>query len=78
MASHYTQQYNSEIRLKKLTVTFDASGYKLVLTVDIPYGQTLIEFTSGLKAFITDMIEKVTNTLIEDIAIIVDKILPPK
>lgn len=78
MASHYTLQYNGEIRLKKLTVTFDASGYSLALTVDIPFGQQLIEFTSGLKAFITDMIEKVTGTLIEDIAIIVDKILPPK
>lgn len=77
MTSHYTQQFNKEINLKKLSVTFDASGYKLVLTVDIPFGQQLIDFTSGLKAFITDMIEKVTGTLIEDIAIIVDKILPP-
>ncbi|MBQ3965367.1 MAG: hypothetical protein II684_00865 [Treponema sp.] len=78
MTSHYTQQYNKDIRLKKLNVTFDASGYSLALTVDIPFGQQLIEFTSGLKAFITDMIEKVTGTLIEDIAIIVDKILPPQ
>lgn len=78
MTSHYTQQYNNEIRLKKLTVTFDDRGYSLALTVDIPFGQQLIDFTSGLKQFITDMIEKVTGTLIEDIAIIVDKILPPK
>ncbi len=49
-----------------------------MLTVDIPFGQQLTTFTGGLKTFITDMIEKVTGTLIEDIAIIVDKILPPQ
>ncbi|MDE7139746.1 MAG: hypothetical protein K2O09_03175 [Treponemataceae bacterium] len=78
MTEHYTKQYHAGISLKKLSVSFDASGYRLVLTVDIPFGQQLTAFTGGLKTFITDMIEKVTGTLIEDIAIIVDKILPPQ
>ena len=76
MTDHYARQYDKHIVIKKLAITFDASSYRLVLTADIPFGRPLAEYTEELKAFIIEMIEKVTGTLIEDVAIIVDKILP--
>ncbi len=47
-----------------------------MLTVDIPAGNPLTEFTNELKTHIISSIERSQKILIEEIAIIIDKILP--
>ncbi len=76
MTGHYVKQYDERIRVKGLSIILIPTGYKLVLTVDLPFGSNLTEETQKLKAFIIDMIEKVSQILIEDISIIIDRIIP--
>lgn len=78
MTMHYVHEFNREVRLKKLAVKNIASGYSFVLTLDIPFGSQLTEISQNIKNFVITMIEKESGILIEDIFIVVDKILPPK
>lgn len=78
MALKYTAQFNSEIRIKKLSIKNGNSGYKLTLTVDFPIGEQLAEVTKNAKDFIVKMIETESKVLIEEFFIVVDKLVQPK
>lgn len=78
MTGKYTKEFDSEIRIKKLSIKNGTSGYKLKMTTDIPFGRQLAEITQNAKDFIIKMIEKESGILIEELFIIVDKILQPK
>ena len=71
------QDFNRGIRIKRLSVKADQSGYRFVLTVDIPFGEQLTDITKALNTHITRGIEGDCGILLEEISIIVDKILPP-
>ncbi|MBO5100848.1 MAG: hypothetical protein J6B63_06050 [Treponema sp.] len=68
-------QFNEHIRLKKLSIKTNNSGYKFYITVDIPFGEQLIDISTKLKKYVIDGIEKVCGILVEDISIIIDKVL---
>lgn len=78
MTVKYTSEFDSEIRIKKLSVKNGTSGYKLTLTADIPFGRQLAEITQDAKDFIIKNIEKESGILIEELFIVVDKIIQPK
>jgi len=78
MTVKYTSEFDSAIRIKKLAIKNGTSGYKLTLTVDIPFGEELAEITQKAKDFIVKMIEKESGILIEELFIVVDKIIQPK
>jgi hypothetical protein len=74
MVIHCVDEYNQEIRIKKITVKDEEMGYRLAITIDVPYGIQLGGNIHELQQYIIDNIERYTGILIEEINIIIDKI----
>lgn len=74
MAMHCISEFDGDIRVKKLSIKTDARGYRLVLTVDVPFGKQLTGTIHNLQQYIIENIEKFTGILIEEVSIIIDKI----
>jgi adenylate kinase family enzyme len=74
MVIHCVDEYNQEIRIKKIMVKDDIMGYRLVITIDVPYGIQLGGNIHELQQYIIENIERYTGILIEEINIIIDKI----
>ena len=70
---HFVDEYNKNIGIKKILVRDAEMGYRLVITIDIPYGIQLEEKIHDLQQHIIDNIEYYTGILIEEINIIIDK-----
>jgi hypothetical protein len=75
MVIHCVDEYNAEIRIKKMVVKDDEMGYRLVITIDVPYGTQLGGNIHEMQQYIIDNIERYTGILIEDVNIIIDKII---
>jgi len=71
---HCVDEYNHEIKIKKILVKDDKIGYRLVITIDVPYGIQLGGNIHELQQYIIDNIERYTGILIEEVNIIIDKI----
>jgi adenylate kinase family enzyme len=74
MVIHCVDEYNQNIRIKKIVVRDDEMGYRLVITIDVPYGTQLGGNIHELQQYIIDNIERYTGILIEEVNIIIDKI----
>ncbi|MDR2663625.1 MAG: hypothetical protein LBC31_11575 [Treponema sp.] len=74
MVIHCVDEYNEKIFIKKISVKDDAAGYRLVITIDVPFGIQLGGNIHKLQQYIIDNIERYTGILIEEINIIIDKI----
>ena len=74
MVIHCVDEYNEQILIKKISVKDDKSGYRLVITIDVPFGLQLGGDMHGLQQYIIDNIERYTGILIEEVNIIIDKI----
>jgi adenylate kinase family enzyme len=75
MVIHCVDEYNQNIRIKKIAVKDDESGYRLVITIDVPYGIQLGGNIHELQQYVIDNIERYTGILIEEVNIIIDKII---
>jgi adenylate kinase family enzyme/uncharacterized alkaline shock family protein YloU len=75
MVIHCVMEKNSEIRIKKILVKDDEMGYRLVITIDVPYGTQLGGNIHELQQYIIENIEQYTGILIEEVNIIIDKII---
>jgi ABC-type dipeptide/oligopeptide/nickel transport system ATPase component len=75
MVIHCVDEYNQNIRIKKIAVKDDDVGYSLVITIDVPYGIQLGGNIHELQQYIIDNIERFTGILIEEVNIIIDKII---
>ena len=75
MVIHCVDEYNQNIRIKKILVRDDALGYRLVITIDVPYGIQLGGNIHDLQQYIIENIERYTGILIEEVNIIIDKII---
>ncbi|WP_242457159.1 ATP-binding protein [Treponema zioleckii] len=73
----YMAEFNKEIRIKKLSIKTGNAGYSFTMTIDLPFGSNLAEITQKIKDYEIKMVEKESGILIEDIFIVIDKILPP-
>jgi adenylate kinase family enzyme len=71
---HCVEEYNKEIKTKKILVKDTQMGYRFVITIDIPYGIQLSGNIHELQQYIIDDIEHYTGILIEEVNIIIDKI----
>lgn len=78
MTVHDVHQFNQAIRIKRLSIKTDQTGYRFILTVDVPFGVPLAQFSGDLKQYVISMIEKVSSILIEDVSIVIDRILMPQ
>ncbi|MDR2953282.1 MAG: hypothetical protein LBU82_08590 [Treponema sp.] len=74
MVIHCVNEYNHDIKIKKILIKDDDIGYRLVITIDIPYGIQLGGNIHDLQTYIIDDIERYTGILIEEVNIIIDKI----
>ena len=74
MVIHCVDEYNEQILIKKISVKDDKSGYRLVITIDVPFGLQLGGDMQDLQQYIIDNIERYTGILIEEVNIIIDKI----
>lgn len=70
-------QFNREVRIKKVVVRADGPGYRLAITIDVPYGLQLSGKIHDLQQFVIDNIEHYTGILIEEVNIIIDRISEP-
>jgi len=74
MVIHCVDEYNQDIRIKKIFVRDDEMGYRLVITIDVPFGIQLGGNIHELQQYIIDNIERYTGILIEEVNIIIDKV----
>ncbi|MDR3166754.1 MAG: ATP-binding protein, partial [Treponema sp.] len=75
MVIHCVDEYNQDIRIKKIVVKDDDMGYRLVITIDVPYGTQLGGNIHDLQQYVIENIERYTGILIEAVNIIIDKII---
>ncbi|MDR1857948.1 MAG: ATP-binding protein [Treponema sp.] len=75
MVIHCVDEYNQEIRIKKIVVRDREMGYSLVITIDVPYGIQLGGNIHDLQQYVIDNIERYTGILIEEVNIIIDKVI---
>jgi len=75
MVIHCVDEYNQNIRIKKIVVKDNDIGYRLVITIDVPYGIQLGGNIHELQQYIIENIERYTGILIEEVNIIIDKII---
>jgi adenylate kinase family enzyme len=74
MVIHCVDEYNPNIKIKKILVKDAEMGYRLVITIDVPYGTQLGGNIHEMQQYIIDNIERYTGILIEEVNIIIDKI----
>lgn len=74
MTMHCVTECDPEIKVKKITIKKDSRGYKLIVTIDVPFGTQLTGKVHKLQQHIIDKIEMCTNILIEEVNIVIDKI----
>jgi adenylate kinase family enzyme len=75
MVLHCVDEYDRQIRIKEIVVKDDTMGYRLVMTIDVAYGTQLGGNIYELQQYIIDDIERYTGILIEEVNIIIDKII---
>jgi len=75
MVIHCVDEYNPNIRIKKIFVHDDEMGYRLAITIDVPYGTQLGGNIHSLQQYVIDNIERYTGIFIEEVNIIIDKII---
>ncbi|GHV20145.1 hypothetical protein FACS189494_03320 [Spirochaetia bacterium] len=75
MVINCVREFNSNIRVKSFEIKDETNGYNLVMTIDIPIGTDLEKNIFELRSYITENIEKYTGILIEEVNIIIDKIV---
>lgn len=74
MIIHCIMEFDDNIRIKKLTIKTDSQGYRLVLCIDVPFGNQLTGTIYKLQQYIIENVEKYTGILIEKVNIIIDQI----
>jgi len=68
-------EYNLAIKIKKILVKDAEIGYRLVITIDVPNNFQLGDNIHKLQQHIIENIERYTGILIEEVNIIIDKII---
>ncbi|HOS31488.1 MAG TPA: hypothetical protein PLR39_11795, partial [Treponemataceae bacterium] len=74
MVMHCVSEFDPQIRVKKLVIKTDERGYRLIITIDVPFGTQLTGKIHNMQKYTIDNIEQFTGILIEEVSIIIDKI----
>lgn len=74
MVMHCVQECSPDVKIKKISIKTNVRGYKLFVTIDVPFGTQLTGKVHKLQQYIIDKIETYTGILIEEVSIIIDKI----
>ena len=76
MVLYCVDEYDQQIRIKQIGVKDDDMGYRLVITIDVASGTQLGGNMYEMQHYIINDIERYTGILIEEVNIIIDKIIP--
>lgn len=74
MVMHCVQECSPDVKIKKILIKTNNRGYKLIVTIDVPFGTQLTGKVHKLQQYIIDKIETFTGILIEEVSIVIDKI----
>jgi uncharacterized alkaline shock family protein YloU/adenylate kinase family enzyme len=74
MVMHCVSELDPDTCVKKMTIKTDNQGYRLIITIDVPFGVPLTGKIHHLQQYIIDKIESYTGIFIEEVSIIIDKI----
>jgi ABC-type dipeptide/oligopeptide/nickel transport system ATPase component len=75
MVKNCVSEFSGGFRVKKIGVRDTETGYRLIITIDVNIGIQLEKKIDELSRYITDNIEKYTGILIEEVNIIIDKVI---
>jgi ABC-type dipeptide/oligopeptide/nickel transport system ATPase component len=75
MVKNCVAEFNDGFKVKKIDVKDTEAGYRLIITIDVSLGIQLEKKIDELCKYITDNIEKYTGILIEDVGIVIDKVI---
>ncbi len=74
MVMHCVSEFDPQISVKKISIKTNAQGYRIIITIDVPFGTQLTGKIHSLQQYTIDNIEKYTGILIEEVSIVIDKI----
>ena len=74
MIMHCVDEYAPETRLRKVVVRNDASGYRLDVSLEVPYGSHVGGAMHGLQSYIIEHIERYTGIIIKELNIVIDTV----
>ena len=75
MVLHCVDEHMPSVRVKKLTIKTNSRGYRLIITVDVPFNTQLTGAIHRLQDDITNDIERETGILINEVSIIIDQMI---
>jgi len=75
MVLHCVDEHMPSVRVKKLTIKTNSRGYRLIITVDVPFNTQLTGTIHRLQDDITNDIERETGILINEVSIIIDQMI---
>jgi len=75
LVTFFVEEYEHAVKIKTILVKDTEMGYRLAITIDVPYGIDLSGKIQELQKYIIDNIERYTGILIEEVNIIIDKII---
>ncbi len=78
MIFHCIDEYDDEIKVKKVKIKVLRSGYSITLHIIVSYGKTLTGGLDKLSRYICDKIQRYTGIIIENLEITVDEIVVKK
>ena len=74
MVMHCVDECAPDVKIKKISIKTDIRGYRLIVTIDVPFGTQLTGKVHKMQQYIIDKIETFTGILIEEVSIVIDKI----
>lgn len=77
MVMHTVSEFDSAIRVKKLSIKINPEAYRFILLIDVPFGTQLTGMIYKLQEYIIKSIEDYTGILLEEVNIVIDKITKP-
>ncbi len=70
----FDQDNDIKIHVRKLVIKTVKQGYRIVLTIDVPFGKQLTGTIRKLQEYIIGNVERNTGIMLEEVSIIIDKI----
>ncbi|WP_062376611.1 hypothetical protein [Treponema endosymbiont of Eucomonympha sp.] len=75
---HCANEFDPQIAVRKVSVKTTPEGYRLTITIDVPFGTQLTGKIHRLQAYVTDSIARFTGIFIEEASVVIDKIRQPE
>ncbi len=73
MVLHCAEEFDHTIRIDKVTVKNDISGYKLTIKIIVPFGTQLSGNIHTLQQYVIENIQRYTGIIIQEVNIVIDE-----